>query len=467
MEITLSLTGRHHAELKRHLYPGDGNEAVALALCGRRHGSTQHRLLVRKIATVPHGSCRVRRPDRVTWPTTEILPSLLDEAEAQSLAVLKIHSHPGGFAAFSGRDDATDRELYPSIYTWVDDAGPHASAVMLPNGQMFGRAVGADGQFEPLRVIKVVGDDLEFWHAGGARAAVPKFGERFAQAFGAGTFGKLRQLTVAVVGCSGTGCLVVEQLARNGIGALVLVDPDFVGPENLNRLVHATSADAERRIPKVELLARAIAAMGLGTKVQCHAESLWNLQVVEAVADCDLVIGCMDSVDGRHLLNRLATFYLLPYLDLGVKLVADGAGGVDQVCGAVHYLQPGGSSLLSRSVYTLEEVRAAGLRRTDPATYAEHRRARYIVGVQEDRPAVISVNMATASLAVNELLARLHPYRLEPNAAYAVQRFSLSHDIHDHEPDGEPCQLLAPHVGRGDVVPLLGLPALGDVEEAA
>jgi hypothetical protein len=133
---------------------------------------------------------------------------------------------------------------------------------------------------------------------------------------------------------------------------------------------------------------------------------------------------------------------------------------VDQVCGTVHYLQPGGSSLLSRGVYSLEEVRAAGLKRTDPEAYKEQLRSRYIVGVNEERPAVISVNMQVASLGVNEFLARIHPYRDDPNAHYAAHRVSLKQGEFISERDGMPCSLLARHTGRGDVVPLLERPEL-------
>jgi hypothetical protein len=163
----------------------------------------------------------------------------------------------------------------------------------------------------------------------------------------------------------------------------------------------------------------------------------------------------MDTVDGRFLLNKLASFYAIPYLDLGVKIEADGHGGVDQVCGTVHYLKPGGSSLLSRKTFTMEQVRVAGLKRTDPEHYASLLEQGYIRGVAEDRPAVIQLNALIASYAVNEFLARLHPYRLEPNGDFAVTRISLSHGFIDHERDGDACPVLARHVGRGDVMPLL------------
>jgi hypothetical protein len=87
--------------------------------------------------------------------------------------------------------------------------------------------------------------------------------------------------------------------------------------------------------------------------------------------------------------------------------------------------------------------------------------------VAEDRPAVIQLNMLIASLAVNELLARLHPYRLDPNSEYAIHRISLSHGIFEHIEDGPPCLALARHVGRGDVTPLLDWAELSERRIAA
>ena len=461
---TLTLTARQHAELMRHLFPNDGCEAVALVLCGRRRGSQRHRLLVQRIVPVPYDACSVRLPDRVTW-STDVLPPLLEEATRLGLAIVKIHGHRD-FPRFSETDDESDRALFPSIHAWTED-GPHASAIILGDGHIIGREVDENGRFHSLSSINVVGDNLSFWTSETQGSPVPEFGQRVAQTFGAGTYNRLRRLRVAVVGCSGTGSPIIEQLARNCVGTLVLVDPDHVEEKNLNRILNATMEDAREGKFKVEVAARAVSRMGLGTVVEAHPRSLFDPNVVLAVAGCDVVFGCMDSVDGRHLLNKLATFYLVPYFDLGVKIEADGNGGVDQVCGGVHYLQPGGSSLLSRHVYTMEQVRSAGLLRTDPTAYRTQLEDGYIRGVQEDRPAVIQLNSLVASLAVNELLARLHPYRLDPNDEYAIHRLSLSHGIYEHESDGEPCSLLARHVGRGDVDPLLEWAELSLQGEAA
>jgi hypothetical protein len=463
METILRMTGRQHALLHKHLFPKDGNEAVAVALCGRRIGESRHVLTVRKIELIPYDACAVRTPVRITWSTDRVLPPLLEEAARKGLALLKIHSHPGGLAEFSRTDDESDRALFPSVYAWTDREHPHASVIMLPGGRVFGRVVKESGEFESLSLVSVAGDDLQYFRrSSGSEEAMPEFARRHAQAFGAGTTRALRKLSIAVVGCSGTGSPVIEQLARLGVGRLIIVDPDHVEEKNLNRILNATMEDARLGRLKVDVLARAIRQMGLGTEVVPLARNLFNPEVVKQVAECDVLFGCMDSVDGRHLLNRLAVFYSLPYFDVGVKLVADGQGGIEQICGTVHYLQPDGSSLLSRGVYTIEQMRAAALKRTNPAAYRDDLREKYIVGVQEDRPAVISVNMQLASAAVNEFLARLHNYRDDGNTPFAINRVSLTQAQIYNEPDGEPCQALARHVGRGDVSPLLEFPELSE-----
>ena len=43
--VTLAFSGDQHEHLKSFLFPGDGNEAVAILLCGRRAGDRRHRLV--------------------------------------------------------------------------------------------------------------------------------------------------------------------------------------------------------------------------------------------------------------------------------------------------------------------------------------------------------------------------------------------------------------------------------------
>ncbi|WP_088255946.1 ThiF family adenylyltransferase [Fimbriiglobus ruber] len=460
MMTKLRLSGVHHHALRDHLLPADGLEAVAIAFCGRRQGGDHHVLTVHDLVMIPHDACTERTPIRVSWPTSMLIPHL-ERAIRRGHAVLKIHSHRGDFRFFSEVDDVSDRNLFHSVYGWFDGNAPHASAVMLPDGEIFGRVVTDAGRFAPLHSVAVAGHDFHFWPGGNSAGPLPIFTQRHAQIFGQGTTARLRMSTAAVIGCSGTGSPLIEQLVRLGIGRLLLVDPDVVEEKNLNRILHSTMEDAKARRPKVEVMAREINRIGLGTEVIPLQKNLVDSETVRRVAQCDVVFGCMDGAEGRNLLNRLATFYCLPYFDVGVRLEADGQGGVSQVCGGVHYLQPGGSSLLSRGVISSEDIEAEALRRSDPVEYERRFKVGYIRGVREDRPAVVSVNMHFASMAVNEFLARLHPFRDDPNEDYAWVSTSLTQMHNYAKPDGVACARLARHVGRGDTNPLLDMPILG------
>ena len=465
-EITLTLTGKQHLQLKAHLSPGDGNEAVAIALCGRRAGERRHRLLVRSLHFVPQEACTERTNLTVAWPTDIMVP-WLEEADRRGLSVVKIHSHPGDDQRFSAQDDASDFALFPCIADWIEAEVPHASAVMLPDGRMFGRAFTGGPEPQPLASVMVVGDDLLLWHHnefdGQPQTPLPAFTQRHAQAFGDATTRRLRRISAAVIGASGTGSIVIEQLMRLGIGCLVIVDDDIVKDLNLNRILNATAADANAKQLKVDVADRTIKATGLDTEVEVYASNLKDRRAIRAVAQCDLLFGCVDSAEGRFVANQVAAFYLLPYIDVGVALDADDLGAITQVCGYVHYLQPGLSSLVSRGAVAMDDVNAEALRRQSRSFYDERRKVGYINNVVEDRPAVISVNTVLAGLAVNELLARVHGFRDEPNGDYGSIGVSISQVMFYPEPESRaPCRILARHAGRGDVEPLLEQPELSD-----
>ena len=454
--FTLSMNGHQHAVLHSLLYPDDGSEAVSILLCSHRVGDYQYRLIVREICPIPIHWCHNRSAQSVTW-STDALENILDIADKQKLSILKVHSHPNSYPRFSKVDDVSDQKLLPAIRDWFNIDLPHGSAIMLPDGQLFGRVLNSKGIFQPINTISVIGDQLNMWFDGATREGEGDFTASHTQAFGQGTTDLLQKLTVAVVGCSGTGSPVVEQLARLGVKRMILVDDDVVEDRNLNRILYTTQDHVEHSTPKVEAVADGIRRISIGTDVTTVYENLATRSAVEAVASADVVFGCMDSIEGRYILNRLATYYTLPYFDIGVRLIADCKMGVNEICGTIHYLQPGGSSLVSRELFNMADVAAEGLKRRDPDAFKQQVKDGYIRGSVEQRPAVISVNMFAASLAVNELLARLNPYRDESNAVFASVGFSLASMEFYADPDGEPCPLLAPHVGCGDIEPLLGM----------
>ncbi|HWB01920.1 MAG TPA: ThiF family adenylyltransferase [Verrucomicrobiales bacterium] len=313
------------------------------------------------------------------------------------------------------------------------------------------------GQATPFSKIAVAGKDILFWGQDvHGRHELPA-NTRNVQAFGEGTIGRLGGLSFAVVGCSGLGFPAAQALAGQGVGRLVLVDPETIEDVNLNRLPGVRLGDVGKL--KVEFLADYLADSAFHPEVVPLASSIINRQAALEVAECDVIFGCLDSVEARHFLNRLAAAYSIPYFDLGVCLKSDGRGGVTDVCGSVHYLQPDGSSLLSRGVYDMQSVQDEGLRRTDPAEFARRLEDKYVRGALQKRPTVLPLNMAIASYGVMELMARLHPFRTRDNDHFGAQCLSFRHGMLDSDPEGDPCPALALLCGSGDTDPFLGLPS--------
>ncbi|MGZ3720723.1 MAG: ThiF family adenylyltransferase [Bdellovibrionota bacterium] len=464
MKTALAMTKIQHEELMRHLFPGDGKESVVIALCGARRSDSRERIMIHKIVPIPDAKCSVRTPTNVTWPTIDTFVPLLAEAEKKRLSIVKFHSHPTGYDGFSATDDISDKELFTSTHSWLETDVTHISAIVLPNGIVRARSVSSSGAFRFVDLVTVVGDDIEFFWSTEhpADIAVPDVALRNVQAFGKGTYRTLRKLRAGIVGCSGTGSVVFELLKRLNMGEIVIIDPETVEDKNLNRIPQAFKKDADEKIRKVDLLKRNAIETGLETTVYPYGGNLYSRNAVKAMAECDIIFGCMDSVDGRHLLNRLATFYTIPYIDVGVKLEADGEGGVNQICGSVHYLQPGLSTLMSRRLYTEEQLRAAVMKRENPEEYKQRLEEKYISGVNEDRPAVISVNFVFAANAVNDFLARIHKFRSDGNSRFAVETVSIAHGetFRAAESEFEQDPKWIKYIGRGDMEPLLDFPQL-------
>lgn len=452
---TLVMAGVDHDALRDHLFPGDGKEAAAILVCTRDEGR-RLKLLVRSVVPVPHDTCR-RKPDRLTWPT-DVLDGWLDRTEDEGLALVLIHSHPSGYPEFSALDDASDQALMPYLYPYArTDAPWHGTAIMLPGGAIRARLYARDMTPQPIDLVAIYGEEIKLcWHDD--QPALPIL------PFSAEMRAELSRLSVAIVGISGTGSLVAEMLLRMGVGELVVIDDDRVEPKNLNRILNTTAADANNGRLKVDVFKDAAALSHPGTRVIAVPERIGTWPAIRAAADADILFSCVDSMDGRHIADRLAASTLQPLFDVGVNIPVFHPRGqmkIANISGRIDFIQPGRSTLLDRGVYSPARLAAEDLRRQNPAAFDQQVKEGYMPGSHEEAPAVISVNMRAASMVVQELVARLTPYRKD-NRPYARIEFDLVIEETAQAPETDfPAQRSA-QTALGLSAPLLGLPALED-----
>jgi len=452
---TLSLTVAAHAQLRSHLFPGDGKEAAALLVCTRTP-APRLRLLVRDVLLVPYEDCIRRTEHALTWPGI-CVEQAIDKAEPEQLSVILVHSHPNGYADFSPTDDVSDREIMGSLFEAVGDR--HGSAVMLPNGLMVARLYDRSGGLMPVDLVSVAGDELHYWWRDDLQNALNR-----PMAFTSDMTRELSRLTACVVGVSGTGSIMAEQACRLGFGRVIGIDHDHVERKNLNRILNTVKKDAKSERPKVEVFAERVNQYRDESYFTPIATNLFSREAIVAASQADVIFCCVDTHRGRMLADRLATVFLLPLFDVGVAIPTrrNGDGrAIAEVTGRVDYVQPGGASLSDRGVYTPATLQAEALAEADPEAHAAQVRAGYIEGLPEQAPSVITLNMRAASACMMEFISRGYPFRHDPNSRYARSRFMLAEGFEEFTSEMDfPCKTSS-LLAQGCREPLLGLPALG------
>ena len=128
---------------------------------------------------------------------------------------------------------------------------------------------------------------------------------RMALLYGSAAMDRLQHARVAVFGIGGVGGYAVEALARSGIGALDLIDPDRVSFSNLNRQIIATRSSLGRY--KVEVAAERIRDINPDCRVRTYQTFFLPETAGEFdFREYDYVVDAVDTVTAKLLLAEKA-----------------------------------------------------------------------------------------------------------------------------------------------------------------
>ena len=119
---------------------------------------------------------------------------------------------------------------------------------------------------------------------------------------------KLSRAKVALFGVGGVGGYVAEALARSGVGAIDLYDPDTVSLTNLNRQIVALHSTLEQ--PKAQVMARRLRDINPAVHVTAHPLFYLpeNADQVD-LSSYDYVADAIDTVTAK--LNLIERCYRL------------------------------------------------------------------------------------------------------------------------------------------------------------
>jgi len=120
----------------------------------------------------------------------------------------------------------------------------------------------------------------------------------------------LSQKKVCVLGLGGLGGYIVEMLSRIGVGSLTLVDGDVFDETNLNRQLFSSmnnlgsskALEAEKRVKGINPL----------TKVIPVYEFVDSSNAMKIIANHDVIVDALDSIDLRKYISNVCTELNLP-----------------------------------------------------------------------------------------------------------------------------------------------------------
>lgn len=397
--LEVRISGPLFGRVRAHVEDFSQGEESGFLLCGIARLEGRDVLLARAWRPVPEAlASRFHEGSVLSWPASFNSDVLAEAVEFGYTPVL-VHSHGAGAPRFSPDDRRRERGIFPT-FSRILGPTPTGSIVL---GE--GRAAGTfwlDGEnVPPFSRLVIVGDTIEQWPASADTAVgtpVRQRLDRQSRAIGPHSEQKLAAAKVAIFGLSGGGSHVVQQLAHQGVGTLIVVDDDRVDQTNLGRLVGATHADVGRTL-KVDLAERVATAIDPGMIVVKAPERFPTAASIAAVKEADIVVACVDRFDVRETINTFARRHLLPLVDVGMTIRSSSERLV-AADGQVIVSLPGHPCM--RCWFLTDAVLAAE-RRDRPAGYDANPDA-------EGDPQVVSMNGVLASEASNVVLDLITGY---------------------------------------------------------
>ncbi|MCX6001417.1 MAG: HesA/MoeB/ThiF family protein [Chloroflexi bacterium] len=123
---------------------------------------------------------------------------------------------------------------------------------------------------------------------------------------------KLLRSSAAVCGAGGLGGTIIELLARQGVGRLVIIDNGRFVENNLNRQIIATESDLRRS--KVKVAAERVRQINSSVKVTPVSRFLEASNVMKLITGADVVLDGLDSLATRLLVAGACNTLKIPFV---------------------------------------------------------------------------------------------------------------------------------------------------------
>jgi molybdopterin/thiamine biosynthesis adenylyltransferase len=303
---------------------GRGEEAGFL-ICSVSRLADRDVLLAREWHPVPDSAIERNAHGSVLSWSAEFNSTILARAVDLEATLVLVHSHGAPRPRFSRDDRAKERALF-GTFSRILDPLP-TGTLLLGQGDAAGSfwTGGRNDELE-FRRLASVGATTDFWWSVDIPpdASPPRLRlDRLRVAIGPESDAKLARATVAVVGVSGGGSHVFQQLTHQGVGTLIPVDGEVLDETNLGRHVGARAADVDT-LHKVAIAKRLAADVDQSIVVDAIAERFPSHETIAALKQADVIVACLDRFDVREAVNAFCRRYLIPLVDIGMSIRSSG-----------------------------------------------------------------------------------------------------------------------------------------------
>jgi molybdopterin/thiamine biosynthesis adenylyltransferase len=149
---------------------------------------------------------------------------------------------------------------------------------------------------------------------------------------------KLLRSTVAVCGAGGLGGTMIELLARQGIGHLVIIDKDKFEENDLNRQILATESDLQKS--KINVAAARVKKINPAVMVTPVNKKIDSKNVGQLIKNAGVVLDGLDNLITRRIVADACIKLKIPFVHGAIAgfsgqlmTIFPEDKGVDAICG--------------------------------------------------------------------------------------------------------------------------------------
>lgn len=234
-----------------------------------------------------------------------------------------LHSHDG-----KPTPSGTDLKSLPDISRSFLNANPETvCGYLIISNDNFFCSVYEENKKNPVKVdqMTIIGNPMNFSFSD--IFGKPSQSELFSrQSFlGKKSEALFTNVRIGIVGVGGGGSHIAQQLAHIGIINFSIFDEDHIELSNHNRLIGSWFTDVLAKVKKAKIISRLIKKISPKSKIN-EFQTRWQDNADE-LKKCDIVIGCIDSIEQRQQLEAICRRSLIPLIDIGMDVYSDPVHG--------------------------------------------------------------------------------------------------------------------------------------------